>query len=247
MQQPAKKRRTAADLLRQAKRLSHQQQGLPYEAPKRPTSGPLVPVYIGLDSQSGEFREQLLWRIDEKEITTAAAAARLCHELCLPAAQFEKFIEQQIDVGIKHYKNWRPLDGERLVRLRIAVRRGGQLFRDHPVWDLANPHNTATLYASVTCHELGLDHAWYEAIQFKLQQLLDDVRYELHNFPQEVQLLNAPQLGLEQAAAAKQAGQEQPATQEQRVKEEQEGKEERGEGPLQEQQEEGAPPRQPGA
>lgn len=186
--QNTKKRKSAAELLEQAKRLAYKQQNVPFAPPKKQKTGPLVPVYIGLDSQSGEFREQLLWKVDEKEITPAAAAARLCYELCLPPAQFEKFIEQQIEVGIKHYKNWKRTGVERVVKLKVAVKRGNQLLRDIVLWDLSNPHNTAPLYASVTCRDLALDHAWYEALQHKVQQLIDDVRYELAHFPSEVQL-----------------------------------------------------------
>jgi hypothetical protein len=186
--QNTKKRKSAVELLEQAKRLAYKQQNVPFAPPKKQKTGPLVPVYIGLDSQSGEFREQLLWKVDEKEITPAAAAARLCHELCLPPAQFEKFIEQQIEVGIKHYKNWKRTGVERVVKLKVAVKRGNQLLRDIVLWDLSNPHNTAPLYASVTCRDLALDHAWYEALQHKVQQLIDDVRYELAHFPAEVQL-----------------------------------------------------------
>lgn len=76
----------------------------------------------------------------------------------------------------------RPVDRHRQLAgvntqraLQVAVPLDGCLLRDTVIWDVAQPYNTAELYASGVCEDLGLRHNWFCAIAGHVQQLLADV------------------------------------------------------------------------
>ena len=60
--------------------------------------------------------------------------------------------------------------------VQVAVRHGEMLLRDTVIWDVAQPFNSAELYAAMVCEGLGLRLTWFSAIVAHVQQLVADVQ-----------------------------------------------------------------------
>eukprot|EP00803_Ostreobium_quekettii_P004251 evm.model.scf_468.4 EVM.evm.TU.scf_468.4 scf_468:21269-23999(-) len=107
-----------------------------------------------------------------------AVAAQFCRELSLPVG-YEGFVEDQIQVGLRHLKNHQSFGGERRIKLEVYARLGELVFLDHVEWDLNNPYNTTRQYASQVCMDLGLGLDWFRAIDKEVTQLLTEARQSL--------------------------------------------------------------------
>jgi hypothetical protein len=56
-------------------------------------------------------------------------------------------VEAQINASLERHTGWNDLGGEKLVQLRVKVRRGSWQFVDDITYDLNAPNSSAEAYA----------------------------------------------------------------------------------------------------
>jgi hypothetical protein len=85
-------------------------------------------------------------------------------------------VSQQFEESIRPFQNWRSPGPDKLVELKVFVRREGWVFRDVLTWDLSCALSTPERYAATVVADLRLDPGWYDPLVAYLQQRLTEAR-----------------------------------------------------------------------
>ncbi|WIA40122.1 hypothetical protein OEZ86_013524 [Tetradesmus obliquus] len=203
-------KQSATGFVERISKLAHTAAGKPVPETTK-ESVPLVPIYIGVDRDHEQLREMFLYRHGDKQWSVKPAASRFLLETALPG-NLEKTVQDQITAGLKPYKDWQDPGREQLVALQLYARLNDRVFRDELLWDVANPQNTPDTYAMRVCGDLGLGCDWYDVIKGHLESRLQEVRQDLKEAPEEVQLQQPGEAALAAFATSQQQQPDAPSS-----------------------------------
>ncbi|EGG15118.1 CHE group protein [Cavenderia fasciculata] len=161
-----------------------QQQEQPVKEPYRMPEDYLVP--IRLEVQNGLYRlwDQVLWNINETQVTPEQFAKGLCADLDLPdwfdplvASAINNQLNRHRDVMERLEQVMAGIGSERIITIVLDLTVNGLHLRDQFEWDILSSTNVEAFAKSLSL-DLGLSREFENSISFTMREQIQ-YQYEL--------------------------------------------------------------------
>lgn len=133
----------------------------------------LVPIRLHLKLDPTRWlNEQFVIDLNDPSLCVEQAVRIVCEDLDLPISHEVALVQQalqQIEAFRRAQSRPRP-EKEHRILIRLDLSLNGQTFKDQFEWDLAEPLNSAELFAERTVRECGLPRAFESAIAHAIRE-----------------------------------------------------------------------------